>query len=441
MRKTNLLKSAAFIAGLSLGLASLAAAGPAMEYKEDPVVDMVAIKKAIADLGESFDKKLDAVREGAEKALKQAETGEKATSSFKDELDEALKGMNETNAAYKALEQKFANVGTGDKVALTAGQKFINADEFKALAGKSGMGAASKIVVETKTITSLTTDAMGSAGALTDTQRIASPLPTLPNRRLTIRDLLAQGQTDQASLEYVQETGYENNAAMVAEGAIKPESSIKFELVTSKVRKIAHFMEASMEILQDAAGLRSMIDGRLRYMLKFKEEQQLLNGDGTGQNLMGLATGATEFAAAFQVEAQTNIDVLRLALLQASLAEYPADGLILHPTNWAQIETTKDSEGRYIIGNPQGTLSPTLWSTPVVVTQAQGIDTFLAGSFGMAAQIFDRMDATVMASTEDKDNFRKNLVTILAEERLALAIYRPEAFVAGALEAASAGGE
>ena len=190
-----------------------------------------------------------------------------------------------------------------------------------------------------------------------------------------------------------------------------------------------------MEILDDAAGLRSMIDGRLRYMLAFKEEQQLLNGDGSNQNLMGLASGATEFSPAFQVEEQSNIDVIRLALLQASLAEYPATGIILHPTNWADIETTKDSEGRYIIGNPQGTLRPMLWSTNVVITQAQAINTFLTGAFSMAAQIFDRMDATVMASSEDKDNFRKNLVTILAEERLALAIYRPEAFVSGELEA------
>jgi len=417
-----------------LGMAHLSAAGPLMEYKEDEAVSMEDIKDAISELGKSFDAKLSDVRDKAEKALGQVESGEKATKGFKEELDEALTNMNETNTAFKALEQKFANVGQQTEVTLTAGQKFINAEEFKAITGQGGMGAASKIVVNCKTITSLTTDALGSAGDLVDSQRIVSPMATLPNQRLTIRDLLAQGQTSASSIEYVQETGYENNAAMVAEGELKPESSLKFDLVTTKVRKIAHFMEASMEILDDAAGLRSMIDGRLRYMLKFKEEQQLLNGDGTGQNLLGLASGATAFAPAFEVADQSNIDVIRLALLQASLAEFPASGIIIHPTNWADIETTKDSEGRYIIGNPQGTIRPTLWSAPVIATQAQGINTFLTGAFGMAAQIFDRMDATVMASTEDKDNFRKNLVTILCEERLALAIYRPEAFVTGDLD-------
>ena len=85
----------------------------------------------------------------------------------------------------------------------------------------------------------------------------------------------------------------------------------------------------------------------------------------------------------------------------------------------------------YLIGNPQGTLSPTLWGIPIVTTQAIAQDKFLTGAFRLGAQIFDRWDARVEISTEDDQNFRKNLVTILAEERLGLAVYRPEAFIKG----------
>ena len=86
---------------------------------------------------------------------------------------------------------------------------------------------------------------------------------------------------------------------------------------------------------------------------------------------------------------------------------------------------------------PQGTLSPTLWGLPVVATQSMASGKFLAGAFQLGAQIFDRMDAMVEISTEDDQNFRKNLVTVLAEERLALAVYRPEAFVKGDFAAAA----
>jgi HK97 family phage major capsid protein len=132
------------------------------------------------------------------------------------------------------------------------------------------------------------------------------------------------------------------------------------------------------------------------------------------------------------------MDVLRLAMLQAALAEYPATGHVLHPTDWAGIETLKDSTGRYIIGNPQGTTQPTLWGLPVVATQAITVRKFLTGAFKLGAQVFDRWTARVEIATENEDDFIKNLVTILAEERLALAVYRPEAFIYGDFDTALA---
>ncbi|WP_114233384.1 phage major capsid protein, partial [Acinetobacter baumannii] len=104
-----------------------------------------------------------------------------------------------------------------------------------------------------------------------------------PDRKLTIRDLLMQGRMDGNALEYVKETGFVNAAGMVAEGALKPQSDIKFDLKSTTAKVIAHYMKASRQILDDASQLQSYIDGRLRYGLAFKEEQQILNGDGTGQ--------------------------------------------------------------------------------------------------------------------------------------------------------------
>jgi HK97 family phage major capsid protein len=250
---------------------------------------------------------------------------------------------------------------------------------------------------------------------------------------MTVRDLLTQGRMDGNTLEYVKETGFTNSAAPVAEAAAKPESDLKVDLVSTSAKVIAHWTKASRQVLSDISQLKSIIDQRLIYGLGYVEEAQLLNGDGTGQNLNGIIPQATAYSAPFVVSDDNgNIDQVRLMMLQAALAEYPATGIVMHPTDWARIELTKDGNGQYIIGVPQGTAQPTLWGLPVVATQAITVDKVLVGAFQLGAQVFDRWDARVETGYVN-DDFTKNFVTVLAEERLALAVYRPEAFIYGDL--------
>lgn len=387
-----------------------------------------------------FDRRLNEVKGIAEDALGKVKAGETLTASVKEKADEALTKMGElvgVKEKIDQLEQKILE-GGGLKSERTksVGEQFVETQEVKDFLAKTTPRGRVDMTLKT-TLTSLTTDAAGSVGDAINQTRVPGILP-LPQRRMTIRDLLSPGQMDGNTLEYVKETGFTNSAAMVAEGAAKPESDIKLELVSTSAKVIAHWMKASRQVLSDIPMLRSMIDQRLLYGLAYKEESQLLNGDGTGQNLNGIITQATAYSAPTSVADTTLIDVLRLAMLQAALAEYPATGHVLHPTDWAVIETTKDSTGRYIIGNPQGQLSPTLWGLPVVATQAMTVRKFLTGAFRLGAQIFDRWQARVEVATENEDDFIKNLVTILAEERLALAVYRPEAFIYGDFDTALA---
>lgn len=377
-----------------------------------------------------LDTSMDEVKGIAEEALGKSAKNEELTTALKANADEALVKMNETQAILTELQQKMSRSNDDRKEALSPGKQYVESEQFKSMQDRlRQVGMAAQF--ELKAITSLTTDADGSAGDLAREQRVQSPMAMLPQRQMTIRDLLAPGTTEAKSIEYVQQTGFTNAADMVAESALKPESTMKFDLATAPVRKIAHRVEASMEILDDAAGLASMIDNQLRYGLAFKEETQLLNGDGTGQNILGLVPQATAYAAPITIAPATSIDLMRLAQLQAALAEYPANGHVMNPIDWAFIEMLKDGDGNYIIGQPQGATPPTLWRLPVVTTQAMEVDKFLTGAFSMAAQVFDRMQATIMTSSENKDNFEKNMITILGEERLALAVYRPEAFVYG----------
>lgn len=382
-----------------------------------------------AEVKTAFDAKHDAVKEIAEKALALAEEGKSLTEGEKTKADEAITGLNEVKGLMQELEQKLARDRDQHTGPQSAGELFVEADEFKSFAEQTR--PRGRAIVEVKDITSLTTDAAGSVGTMVQPQRVAGT--ELPQRRMTIRSLLASGNTNSSSVEYDREKVFTNNAAPVAEGALKPQSEIQYEDATAPVRTIAHWMRASVQILADAPALRSIIDQRLRYGLAYAEELQILAGDGVGQNLNGLITQATAYAPSGGLTASTPLDVVRLMVLQVALAEYPANGIAMNPIDMAAIEMMKDSAGGYIIGDPQGTMQKRLWGLPVVETQAIGVDKALVGAFNLAAQIFDRQDATVEVSTEDQDNFVKNKVTIRAEERLALAVYRPQAIVYGDL--------
>lgn len=380
------------------------------------------IKAALAKIS-------DQVKEQGEKAMSEAKKSGDMSTETKAKVDEMLVKQGELQARLQEAEQKLDRRGGNPAdEAKSAGQSLVASPEFKEyVAGgnyKKGFNFPVKAVVN------ITTDA-ASAGDLVAPDRLQG-IVAAPERRMTVRDLITPGTTGSNLIQYVKETGFQNMAATVVEGTAKPKSDITFDLVASSVVKIATYVKASTEILADAAMLQSYIDGRLRYMLSYVEEAQLLKGSGVGNNLNGIYTQASAYAAPIAIPGPlTRIDILRLALLQAELAEYPATGIVLHPSDWAAIELQKDSTGAYIFANPQSLAQPALWGRPVVGTQAMTADTFLVGAFKLGAQVFDRMQANVMVATENEDDFIKNMVTILAEERLGLAVYRPEAFIKG----------
>jgi len=403
---------------------------------------LATLEKQIGELATQLKSAADDVKKSAETTQTELKNLGNTTAETKKAADEALVKHNEISQRMTELEQKMTQLrqGGGPEKAKSLGETVVSDEAVKAfLAG----GRKGRVSVAVKAIISAaTTVADGSAGDLIVPTRVPG-IVAPPQRRMTIRDLLTPGRTDKNAIQYVKETGFTNNAATVSEltGATKPQSDIQFDIVTSAVSTIAHWVLATKQILDDVPQLQSYIDGRLRYGLQYVEEGQLLNGSGTGTDLNGIYTQATAYSAPIVPSAAgnlTKIDVIRLAILQAFLAEYPANGIVMHPSDWADIELTKTDVGDYLMANPQGGIEPRLWRLPVVETQAMTVDRFLTGAFNLGAQIFDREDANVEISTEDSDNFRKNLVTIRAEERLALAVYRPESFIKGTFATALA---
>jgi HK97 family phage major capsid protein len=303
---------------------------------------------------------------------------------------------------------------------------------------KRGASTKGRVTVDFKNAITELGSGEGAAGDIIIPQRLTTWIAP-PNRTLRVRQLLSAGQTTSNAIEFVQETGFTNSAAPVAEGAQKPESSLEFTVQTAPIRTIAHWIQASVQVLEDIPQLQSYIDTRLRYGLELVEEEQILAGDGSGQNLLGLIPQATPFDHSRRKAGDTRIDIVRRAMTQLRLAEYQADAIVMHPEDWEDIELLKDTTKAYIWANPRGLLTPTLWGLPVLDSTSIAPGEFLVGAFRLAAQLWDRKTVQVDISTEDRDNFIKNMVTIRAEQRTGLTVYRPESFIFGDFDSLASG--
>ncbi len=370
----------------------------------------------------------------AEEALKEAQKVGSLSSETKaavDQMAAELNALRESEKTLKAslgeLEQHVAQMPLNNAVqaAKSFGQQVISAETLKDI--NSSIQASKRISIPVQA--ALTS--VDVAEGVVEPQRLPG-IDVAPKQRLFIRDLIAPGKTTSPAIFWVQQTGFTNAAKVVPENTTKPYSDIEFATKITPVTTIAHMFKASKQILDDFAQLKSLVDAEMRYGLKFVEEQEILFGDGSGAHLHGIIPQASKFKAEFDVDQQNGIDDLRLAMLQAQLARFPATGHVLHFIDWAKIELLKDTLGRYILANPSALTGPTLWGLPIVVTETTAFKgKFLTGAFNAGAQIFDREETNVVISTENADDFEKNMISIRCEERLALALKRPEAFVYG----------
>ena len=419
--------------------AAAAFASPAVAgQKDDGGANGPDVAAQIKELGEAISGKIDKLKEDQDRLKNETGEADRKFTDLKSQVDERLTELTGLKDSMQKLEQNAARGSGAPTVKKSAGQTFVEQDGLKSLkdqstAGRFAMEYQGSLGV--KDISSVNDPAgtPGSAGALIEPDRRG--LVEIQRRRMTIRSLLTVGQTNSPLIEYEQMTADTNAADGVAEGAALPQTELTFEDKTAKVIDIGHFIRANRNILDDAPRLASMIDGRLRYGLAYKEELQILLGSGTGNNMEGLVTAASAYAPPASVVSavtqRTRLDVLRLALLQTIVDEYAPNGIVLNHLDWAVIELTKDSEGRYIIGQPQTQIGATMWGQPVVATNAMTPDNFLTGDFALGAELLDRQTASVEASTEDGDNFRTRKVTVTGFQRAALPIYRPDAFVTG----------
>jgi HK97 family phage major capsid protein len=255
-----------------------------------------------------------------------------------------------------------------------------------------------------------------------------------PTRPVHARQLIPQGSTTSDVVRFVKESGYNNAAAPVAEGATMAQSDFDMTAADANVRKIGTYFKISEEMLLDTPQLTSYLSARAPEKLLEVEDTQILSGSGSGVNLSGIITDATAFAAggfAGAVEAANEFDVLTAALNQLALSNYNADYIMLNPTDFHKILLLKGSDNHYIKDSVYAGLQPTFLGVPVVINTAIPTGDYLVGNFGMGTQLWVRDNVSVEFFREDGTNVRDGFVTVRVSERVALTNYLPNGFVTG----------
>lgn len=264
----------------------------------------------------------------------------------------------------------------------------------------------------------------------TTVAQVRPGIVALPNRKVHIRSLLPIGTLGKSTFDFVRETGGEGNIATVTEGASKPQFDIDFEEASAPAQYIAGWVRISTKMLDDVDSLSSFLNMRLLEKYLNVEDAQLLNGPGTGSNLLGLITAATAASGSATVDVEQIMD----AITQLESSEYTANGVLLHPTDYNNIAKTKAAgSGEYDLPGIVQMLNGQLfiYGVPVYKSTAIAADTFLVGDWAMGAQILSREAPRVEFFNQDGTNVRENKITVRVEGRIAFPIYYAGAFVKG----------
>jgi len=360
------------------------------------------------------------------KADGELQTIGKVSADTKTALDNLGVEQAELANRLMVLEQKGFTPPSNEKLDESWGAQVVKASAFGDFAG----GRTQKARVEVK-------------NTLTGSDTTVAPdrkPGIVPGafQMLTIESLLNSTTTTSNAIEFTKENTFTNNAAEVAEGGSKPESALTWTLVNMPISTVAHWIKISRQLAMDNTALAAYVNNRMRYGIQRKVETQLVVGDGVAPNISGIFDTGNFTAHGF-ADADLGSTLKKLVLIRKMIAAswaagYPAEAVLLNPADFATIEiellTTAAGQVRVAV-DQAGVMR--LWGVPVIQSVGVTADTVAVGAFSQAYTVYNREGVVVELSESDSDNFTKNLITIRAERRLALATEVPGAIRAGDL--------
>ena len=405
-------------------------------------MDLEAIQKAAAQAAADKIKELNGKTEELQNSIDaklatMAEKTEKGQEYAKEIKGEVSSLIEQFNASQKQVDELATQMKRNSGLMAEAKPRTFKGEfmqgitkhmeEYKRFQGRKDQGMSfeidnTKAVTEAGNLTGEVIEADYQPGIIYDPERIER-----------VRNYMSQGVTTSNKIVYNQETDWTDNTEMAPENTIPTESAFTLTRKGADVKKIMSLLVISNEMMEDLPQVTSYVSTRAVEKLLNLEDEQLLNGDGTGENIEGISQVAGAFNPGLTVSSAQRWDVLRFGIAQLrtqTSAEYRANGILMHPKDVALMDVTKDSTGNYIFpGLVQVNGQRYLYGVPIFETTAVPQDKFYIGDWRLGCQLFQRRGISVEFSREAE--FKADNTVVRISERIALPIYRPNAFIYG----------
>jgi HK97 family phage major capsid protein len=366
-----------------------------------------------------------------------------------DDYSADLKKFQDTVSVHEAANRLMAGGESAPAAAeASMGRKSIGAQivesaAFKSAAEARGQRFSYSAELKAATVDEGTTIANGQLNGAAGVLSLPDYQPGIVGIKyapLSVASLFSQGSTTSPIISYVKQATETQGAAATAEKGLKGQSDATFARVNEQVGKIAAFFKITDEMMQDAPQAESFLSNMLVSEVQRVEENEVLNGAGypslagvlgrSGlQTTIALGTGVSD-----PVVLITKIHEQITAIRTTAFVE--PDAVVMNPADWQRIRLARDSNGQFYAGGPfTGAYGnsgfsnvESVWGLRVVQSPRIAAGTVLVGGFSEGGQLFRRTGISVEMTNSNEDDFTHNLITVRAESRSALAVYRPGAF-------------
>jgi HK97 family phage major capsid protein len=357
----------------------------------------------------------------------------------------AVKSHNTSRDLAKAVDAIAEEVGvpaTAKKADSyrSLGEKFVNDPALKSWLGSvahNGLPDAKSILhspavnVAPSIKALITGESDTSAGALLMSD-YRGLVDQVYGRELSIAQLITTGTTNSDAVEYARISSVVNAAvptieatAVSGSSGYSAESTLAMERAVAAVRELKHWLPVTSRAMADAPELASLTDAFLRYGIAEELEDQVISGDGTGENMEGILSVSGTLSQAFDTDIVTS---LRKALTNVRVnGRARPSAILMNPADNEKLDLLTAGSAGFVFGGPVGPATQTFFGIPRVESVAVPEGTAIVADFREAV-LLSRSAVTVQMSNQHSDFFLRGLVAVLATARAAFFVRRPSAF-------------